>query len=804
MVDFITGVIGSILYPLFSIIFLALDTVQGIFMALAGIGGTIHISDETTGLTWGGEASTITNGNTGEPGDSGLIFYLLNSSIAKNLLMSITMLALFLLIIFTVMAFIKNVYAAKQKSWQEIIASSLKGLLSFVFIPVCCLLGVWVSNIILQAINSATSTGGSKMMSKKVFIAAAYNANKYRTKNLDDKGEKAKEIHRMAFGENEPLPQKGENEDDYSYWARVVDDAYGNKDNSNINIYLYGQVEHGYTLFQINYFVIAIVGVFMAYVLITLAYAMVRRMFILLMLFVISPAICAMYPLDDGSAVGQWRKNFISTTIGAYGAVAGMNIFLSLLPIIETMGFTFASNSAASPLVDELIQLFMMVAGLFIVKEMMQMISGYVGGDDAYSKGSGLRASTKGAIKKKVAGTVGVFTKAAADKSQDKSFIGSLLKQGGQSMLNSVGVNTKDIRKTYNDRIKSTDSDRAEKNKMREEREIKKQASQLLHDKGVVKSSGVENWFNDDRNGFTKFMSGIGRGVKHELGFSGVEGVDFDKLKELLKDPKVAQDPKLQQALMDEYARYSNLATGRIGTAIHHEGVPKDAKFGEKLKDFFSGVRDFVADDQKVETGESIKKKIDKDAKGTAGMESLGEVQLNIDKLDEQMQALSVKFADVFGEKFLDKVDNRWQFKDPSKDHRSDIAWLDNEAHKEGATPEAMAAYEEALKANPLFEEFDKITARQESAANNFESILRASAENFGKELQAAALEAADALKNATLSGTSGAELATVIGSKMQEVLKATNKDDKEIAKQLKKLIEELGGKKDGGGAGKP
>ena len=50
MIDAILGVLGSIIYPLFSIIFLIIDIVQNIFKAFAGTGNVtiadIHTKDK--------------------------------------------------------------------------------------------------------------------------------------------------------------------------------------------------------------------------------------------------------------------------------------------------------------------------------------------------------------------------------------------------------------------------------------------------------------------------------------------------------------------------------------------------------------------------------------------------------------------------------------------------------------------------------------------------------------------------------------------------------------------------------------
>jgi len=414
MLDFILGVIGTLLYPLFSIIFILLDVVQGLFFAFAGIGEV-----KVTGGS-GFFAGTITGDNVdkmGQENGTGLIFYLLNTPLIKNLLISIMVLGLFLLVIFTTMAFIKNAYASKQKGWKEIVGNAIKGLANFIFIPVCCLLGIWLGNILLIAINGATSVGGATQMSRKLFIASAYNANIYRNSNGDideakDNIEGFLEVYDMkGMFEVKPRSEFGSDAEAANYYADLIDKIYSVGDGfgsagAGVPLYSHTSVGPGvtkgagyYNLYQINYLTLIIGGVFMAYVLISLTYGMIRRMFILLMLYVISPALCAMYPLDDGKAVGSWKGDFIKQTISAYGAVAGLNIFFSLIPLIDNINFIAWSSNAGDSIIDSIIQLLILVSGLFVVKELIAMISGYIGADNAYTAGAGLRESTKKGIK---------------------------------------------------------------------------------------------------------------------------------------------------------------------------------------------------------------------------------------------------------------------------------------------------------------------------------------------------------------------------------------------------------------------
>ena len=96
MVDVILGIVGTLLYPLFSIIFLCIDGIQGVFYAFAGIGDMTFSSQ------------TIMSENSGGETDTGIVYYLFHNNLVKNLLMSIMILALFLIVVFTVMAFLKN------------------------------------------------------------------------------------------------------------------------------------------------------------------------------------------------------------------------------------------------------------------------------------------------------------------------------------------------------------------------------------------------------------------------------------------------------------------------------------------------------------------------------------------------------------------------------------------------------------------------------------------------------------------------------------------------------------------------
>ncbi len=365
MVNAILNVIGTFLYPLFSIVFTLIDLFQAIFKAFAGT-GTVGI-----GGAWG-TGGSVTAENRGGETDTGIVYYLLNEPVIRNAFYSILLLAIFLLVIFTAMAFIKNVYAAKPKTWQDILADTFKGLANFIFIPVCCLLGVWLGNILLNAIDGATNRGGTTSLSGQLFVCSAYNANKWRDgtyNNLDSSSEQIDFTwaYNHANGKNESwqnIASTYQNKTQEEI-ATIVDEFYAT---NKIDLNWYGSVMNCYTLSGINYVLMVGGGVFILYVLISVAYGMVKRLFMLLMLFIISPAMCALFPLDGGKAVGSWKGDFVKNVISAYGAVAGMNLFFSIAPIIQRIHISGAMDNLG------ILPLILTIAGLFVVKEFISLI----------------------------------------------------------------------------------------------------------------------------------------------------------------------------------------------------------------------------------------------------------------------------------------------------------------------------------------------------------------------------------------------------------------------------------------------
>ena len=438
LVDGILGIIGTIIYPLFGVIYSVIDLVERIFQAFAGT-ETVYVSGDQ-----------VTSGNTGADTDTGIVYYLLRSDLVRNMFLAMLYLAIILLVVFTIMAVLKNMYQPQPKKWQDIIASAIKGLGLFIIVPACSLLAVWVGNILLVAIDGATSgSNSSATMSGRLFIAASYTSNYIRSDakgiDLQKHNQVAALCARCGIEIRAFQPTDGGLDTDYEYYASLVDDCFASEAMSAARCN-WGDVNAHYAIIHINFLTLAAGGIFMLFVLGSISFGMVKRLFMLVILFIISPIVCSMYPIDEGNAYKTWFGEFKKNLLSAYGAVAGMNLFLTIMPIVDQIQLgTYGGNGDWVGL----LQLILVIAGLFVVKDVISFISGLAGGDNSYSGGNSLFVSVRGKAKSGL-GKIGsgakklrhggsmAYQASKAAKAAGGSGKAAFFKQAGSSVLSSL------------------------------------------------------------------------------------------------------------------------------------------------------------------------------------------------------------------------------------------------------------------------------------------------------------------------------------------------------------------------------
>lgn len=408
----------------------------------------------------------------------------------KNAFWALTIIAVILLVVSTIIAIIRQEYMPRDDEAKEkpsnnklgIISRSVKSLFLFLIVPVSAIFGLMLSDIFLVAIDSATTSaevGGALLSNSQItqgteieingqtqfvgglvsaevngqmtykyldifgfgdfptttisfsgliFKSSAYIANRARTDktfavpktigpaeiktyaqliddgdishfNIFNKGTTHAEIAQIideAFAANVKLktPEKLKSSGVASNFFSTVVFSYRDKV-SHFSKFNVGLVWYYYDLWQFNFLVAFAFLIVCLKLLVKIVTGIMKRIIELVALFIISPPIIAIMPLDGGSAFGEWRKKFISRAISIYGAIIGMNLFFLVLPYlneikffsVEAMPWLTWDGTGAIYIINLMVSTIFIVAGLVTVEGFIELLSGIVGSESLAKTG---------------------------------------------------------------------------------------------------------------------------------------------------------------------------------------------------------------------------------------------------------------------------------------------------------------------------------------------------------------------------------------------------------------------------------
>ena len=406
---------GMLLWALSDLFFIVLDLFETLFKKFAGIDSNVLGAD-------------------GESIEGDLVLYFIQSDLVQEIFFSILILSLFLLIIFTIFAIVKNQYADKQEPVSKIINGSFKALLMYLLVPVATIVCLMVGNVVLVAIDGATSTNSAGSASDMLFSAAAYNANRLRNGTPADRAEAFVEMvdngafvmlgidtyientYGIDFSNTlEVTLFPSENMDALSEIAVLVDDAFtgaGSWENkSGSNKWNYLNVELYYRPINISYITIWVGGAFLIWVIGKITWGLISRLFKMTFYFALSPAVMATFPIDNGKAMGSWRGEMVKNGTMAFISVGVTNVLYSFLPFFNKISF-FGTNGASNWVANQILKLFMYIIAFSSAKDLIGTISGWFGTGDAVKEGVATKKMVNDPLKKyttKAFGTVGAY-----------------------------------------------------------------------------------------------------------------------------------------------------------------------------------------------------------------------------------------------------------------------------------------------------------------------------------------------------------------------------------------------------------
>lgn len=390
---FITALL-KFAYRILEVFFMLLDFIQLVFRKMAGL-DTVYIA--------GGDPD-------GESGDLALMLF--RNENVVNALIALGMVAIVLLFMTTFVTIIRNHYRAKESkdvAIGPVIGKAFKAIFSFIFVPVVCYFGVYISNGLLKTVDNATRMSGALTVSGEIFAASAMNANRARidadfaTKlandtNLNYNGyfiddqnlqystsKSAADKIDKAFASKMSSPDANivASENDYSFmFHQASPGEIDNFDYMDVNL-----VHVYYDLQEFNWLFAFVSCFFITATLLVAALGIIQRLYEITILFAISPPFIALMPMDDGKAFGNWTKKFVGSTLIMYGTVVALNFFFIIAPVLQSINLFGSPAEIATygkltcDLFNSIAHVLFIMCGSLVIKDFTNLINELVAGE---------------------------------------------------------------------------------------------------------------------------------------------------------------------------------------------------------------------------------------------------------------------------------------------------------------------------------------------------------------------------------------------------------------------------------------
>lgn len=314
LIDEIVNLFYSFLYSIFSCICWLVDFIKDIFYKLCGI-DTVEIN--------------------GEQGD--LLTNLITSDIIKKVFLTITIIGVILLVIFTIIAIIKSNYQ-KDMSLSKVLSKSAQSVIVAICIPLTVLAGIILANTVMSSINTAMNAYESTAHSSigGQFLVTIGNGSYI---GISDRSQ----VEAMFVN--------------------------GTLDYTNLNV-----VKAYYNINSMNYFIGLLGGLVILIMFVLSSLTFVQRIFDVILLYILSPISISTIPLDDGNRFKNWKDMMISKILSAYGIILVMNLFFLIIP--QVYQINFFNNDFQNGVV----YILFLIGGSFAVTKASRVITSLCGG----------------------------------------------------------------------------------------------------------------------------------------------------------------------------------------------------------------------------------------------------------------------------------------------------------------------------------------------------------------------------------------------------------------------------------------
>ncbi len=265
----------------------------------------------------------------------------------------ITLAAMGICIIFTIYKTIKSIsdMALEDKNpVSKVLSDAMKAGVTFLMIPFLCVMMLQLSSTVTKQAQIAfkEAQGVDASVGTILFLSATMDADKKTTepKDMLTGVIKYKGTHNPSFHDSVRKP----------YLQNST--RYQNLDT----------VRNEFHAANVNYIVGFISAILILIILLLAIITFVRRLFELLLLYLVSPLFVSTIPLDDGITFARWREMFVAKFFSGFGMIFAMKYYLMLVPFISNSGLElYPKNLAYGAEINNILQVFLIIGGAWAV-----------------------------------------------------------------------------------------------------------------------------------------------------------------------------------------------------------------------------------------------------------------------------------------------------------------------------------------------------------------------------------------------------------------------------------------------------
>ena len=137
----------------------------------------------------------------------------------------------------------------------------------------------------------------------------------------------------------------------------------GTRDYRNLS-----QVRADFHISNFDYIIGFVTAILLILILAAVILKFIRRIFELLLLYLVSPLYVSTIPLDDGAIFARWRELFIAKFFSGFGSIFAMKYYLMVVPYFTSSNLMlYDSKLPNGTMIDNVLRVFLIVGGAWAV-----------------------------------------------------------------------------------------------------------------------------------------------------------------------------------------------------------------------------------------------------------------------------------------------------------------------------------------------------------------------------------------------------------------------------------------------------